>query len=324
MLSLFRIIWKTRKYVWMILLFLAKNKMQEPEPRPRKHVEAVRSPANVSKKGWKIALSRTKEALKDKDLSTSAAGLAYYATLSFFPTLIGLASFYVLFTSPSSLTHGIDSLKLVLPSALADMFKQELGPIAHSSTSHVGVAAILSVAALLWTTSGGLQNLVKATNKVYEVEETRSFVKLRLTSILLSLGLLIIGTLVMLLLVLQPDALHHWGMPGFVVTVFPVLRWPVLVALISLVLALIYRYAPDRKEPGWQWVSWGAVMATVIWLAVSALFFVYVQNFANFNKTYGIFAGIIVLMTWFNYSALIILIGGQVNKKLESVTKPVR
>ncbi|HEX8182693.1 MAG TPA: YihY/virulence factor BrkB family protein [Candidatus Saccharimonadales bacterium] len=282
--------------------------------------EDADSPADLSPSGWKDALRRTKVALKDKQLSTQAAGLAYYTTLTFFPALLGLATVYATFTSPQTLLDFIAGLQGIVPPAIYDVIDQQLSPLASAHKGSLGIAAIVSVLALLWTTSGGLQNLIKATNVAYGVKETRGLVKLRLTSIVLSLVLLLLGTAILVMLLLQGTALDKLGAPHMIATIFPWLRWPILIVLISIMLSVIYRYAPNRQTPGWSWVSWGAAAATIIWLLGTALFFYYAQKFGNFNKSYGIFAGIIVLMTWFNLSSLIVLIGAQVNNKLEEVT----
>jgi membrane protein len=279
---------------------------------------AVNDPSDLDKATWKKALKRTKQALKDKDLAASAAALSYYATLSFFPVVIGLASLYVVIAGNGGLEALITNLRGLVPESIFVVLDRQLSPIAESATK-AGLALGLSVAAVLWTTSGGIQNLVRATDKAYEVKETRKFVKLRLVSLALSVLLLLIGMAIMALLVLQASALRQLGMPDFLANLFPILRWPVLVVLISILLSAVYRYAPNRDEPHWQWVSWGATAAALLWLVATALFFVYVQNFGNYTKTYGTFAGIIVLMIWFNISSLIILLGAQVNKKLEEV-----
>ncbi|MDB5181303.1 MAG: hypothetical protein JWP13_66 [Candidatus Saccharibacteria bacterium] len=282
--------------------------------------EAADSPADLTKRGWKAALLRTKQALKDKDLSSHAAALSYYATLTFFPAVLGLATVYTSIAGGQALLNLLSELELVVPPAIQDLLQTQLAPLANANQKSLGLATVVSLATVLWTTSGGLQNLVKALNVAYDAEETRNFVKLRLSSILLSVVLLIFAAIILVLLVLQGDALYAWGVPTMVANLFPILRWPLLVIVISLVLAIVYRYAPNRVDPKWSFVSWGSTAATIIWLIGTALFFFYAQNFGNFNKSYGTFAGIIVLMIWFNLSSLIVLVGAQVNKKLEEVT----
>lgn len=278
------------------------------------------SPAEVSRSGWKEALKRTKEALKDKNITTAAAGLAYYATITFFPAVLGLATVYASFAGADALLGVIEGLRQFVPPAIHDLINTQLGPLARAQPASLGIAAAVSIAAVLWTTSGGLQNLIKATNVAYEVDESRGLVKLRLLSVVLSAALLLIGAVITILLIVPGDALTQAGFPEPFATLFPFARWPLLIVMISLALSLVYRYAPDRLQPKWSWVSWGAAAATIIWLAGTAAFFYYTQHFGNFNKSYGTFAGIIIMMVWFNLSALIILVGAQVNKKLEEVT----
>lgn len=278
------------------------------------------SPADLPAQGWKEAFKRTKQALKDKNIATASAGLAYYATITFFPAILGLATLYASVAGGQALLELIKGLEHFVPAALRDILDTQLSPLARARPSSLGFAALASLAAVLWTTSGGFQNLVKATNIAYEVRETRGMIKLRLLSVLLSVALIIIGGIIVVLLLLQGDALTRLGAPEPFATLFPVLRWPLLIIMISIALSLIYRYAPNREKPEWSWVSWGATAATIIWLIATVAFFFYAQNFGNFNKSYGTFAGIIILMIWFNVSALIVLVGAQVNKKLEEVT----
>lgn len=279
------------------------------------------SPADLTKKGWKAALRRTKQALKDKNLSMSAAALGYYATLTFFPVTLGLATLYTAIAGSSHLLSLLASLKKVIPPAIQDLLQTQLSPLAHAKTASLGVATLISFLAILWTASGGIQSLIKALNIAYGAHESRGMIKLRLTSVALSVVFIIFGAIILALLVMQSSALHALHVPGGLATLFPILRWPVLVILLSVLLAIIYRYAPNRKEPAWSWVSWGATAATVIWLIGTVLFFFYAQHFGNFNKSYGTFAGIIILMIWFNLSSLIVLVGAQVNNKLEEVTE---
>lgn len=316
-------------FVIIFGLFLSGNQLVD-KAHKRLHPEAgqyvergsdVTSPANLSAKGWKAALLRTKKALKNKNLSMSAAALGYYTTLTFFPVTLGLATLYTAIAGPAHLLSILNGLKKVIPPAIQDLLQTQLSPLAHAKPSSLGVATIISLLAILWTTSGGIQNLVKALNISYGVQETRGMIKLRLTSVLLSVFFILFGAVILALLVMQSSALHALRLPDTLANLFPILRWPVLVVLISVLLAVIYRYAPNRDEPTWSWVSWGAAAATIIWLIGTILFFFYAQHFGNFNKSYGTFASIIILMTWFNLSSLIILIGAQVNNNLEEVTE---
>lgn len=292
----------------------------KPIVNAAKRLRPRSNPAAFSRDKWKAALQRTKEALKDKDLAASAAALAYYTTLSFFPVLLGVASLYIYIAGSGGILHILSGLQHVMPAALYETIRNELMPLTKSSSRKALFALIISIIALLWTTSGGVQNLVRATNKAYEVKEDRGFLKLRLISVVFGVLFLVVGGIILGLLLLQPSAFTTFGWPHSLAILLTILRFPILIVLVSLILSSVYRYGPNRKEPYWQWVSWGATAATVLWLVATILFFLYVQYFGSYAKTYGIFAGLIVLMVWFNVSSLIILLGAQVNKKLEEVS----
>lgn len=147
-----------------------------------------------------------------------------------------------------------------------------------------------------------------------------NFIKVRLVSLGLT-SLIVVGMLVVLpLIVLGESLLRAWNIPEGFIGLFSVMRWVILAIVMSLGLSVVYRYAPDRPNVKWQWVSWGAIMATLLWLVATALFFVYVQYFASFNESYSLFAGIVVLMMWLNFSGLIVLVGAQINYQLEKRT----
>jgi membrane protein len=135
------------------------------------------------------------------------------------------------------------------------------------------------------------------------------------------IGVILFALPIAVLLIVQPAWLQSLGLPGLLANGFGIGRWVLLTILISLALAVFFRYAPNRREPRWQIVSWGGVSATIIWLLGTVAFFLYVQYLANFSKTYGIFAGLVILMSWLYLSSLIILVGAEVNNRLESATE---
>jgi membrane protein len=283
--------------------------------------EPIESPVDLPRQRWKRALKETKTALRDKNVSMMAAGLAYYATLTFFPAVLGAATLYTNIVGGAQLLNLLSQLGKALPPALTTLLQRQLTPLATAGSRSLGIATLISFVLLLWTLSGGIQNLVKATNVAYDVEEDRNFIKLRLVSIILAVAFIIFGGIIVVLLVLQGSALHALGVPTWMANWFPWLRWPLIVVVLSLVLAFIYRYAPNRANPKWAWVSWGAAAATILWLVVTVLFFFYVQRFGNYNKSYGIFASLIILMIWFNITSQLVLVGATVNKKLEDVAR---
>ncbi len=202
---------------------------------------------------------------------------------------------------------------------MAGLLTAQLTNAVDNESANVLVATA-AIALALFGVSGAMSSLVNGLNVAYRAEETRNIIKVRLISLGLTC-LLIVGLLLILpLIALGGDVLRSIGTPEVLVGVFSILRWLLLAAVMAIGLAVIYRYAPNRPNARWQWVSWGAIMATILWLVATALFFIYVQNFANFSESYSLFAGIIVLMMWLNVTGLIVLVGAEVNHQLEKRT----
>lgn len=266
---------------------------------------------------WKEALKETKAALGNKNLTMLAAGVAYFTTLSFFPLLAAGVAIAAIAVDPNEITNIAQNVEAMLPKDVASLINTQLTNLADKKSGSL-LIAIFAIALSLFSASSAVQNMINATNIAYDVKETRNFVKLKLISIGLTLGAIVFGFMLIPLLSVTTDFLTNFGVPEAVAQLVVYLRWPLVLVLITTALAAFYRYGPNRENPRWQWVSWGATAATVIWLIGTALFFFYVQNFGSFSKSFGVFAGIIILMTWFNLSSFIFLLGAEVNHRLES------
>ena len=275
------------------------------------------SPPQLSLKDWKQALLETKTALTNKNLSMYAAGISYFSSLAFFPLVAAAVAIALLLITPEQIQAIAHTLEQYLPGDMAKLLTSQLSSQAAENKGNL-LVAIIAIAISLFSASGAVDRLTQGLNAAYSAEETRGFIKLKLMSILLTLSGIIIGFVMIGLIVLNSSILTNIGLPASVAMVILVLRWFVIVVLMSIVLSVLYRYAPNRLKARWQWVSWGAGIATIIWLIGTAAFFIYVQNFANFSQSYSVFAGIIILMMWLNLSALIVLIGAQVNHRLEA------
>lgn len=280
---------------------------------------AVTNPAQLSAHDWRIALVQAKKSLSDKKISILSAGVAYFATLAFFPLLAASVAIAAFVIDGNQLHVVVSNLETYLPTDISTLLTSQLkNAVGHTSKNVL--VAVFAILLSLFSVSGAVQNLINAMNSSYETKETRNFIKLRLTSLFLTLGLLVVGFVAIVLLLVNVDILRQLHLPNAFIFIFPVLRWVVLAGIIGVGLAIVYRYAPSRANPHWQWVSWGAGISTVVWLIGTTLFFIYAKYFANFSNTYSLFAGIIVLMAWLNLSAFIILLGAEINYGLESRT----
>lgn len=286
--------------------------------------ELASTPKDLSWSSWKKAFLKTKDAIGNKNLSMLASGIAYGGTLAFFPLVVACVAIASIVIDQSQINDVVAAISSFLPSDMAGLLTAQLTNAINSESTNV-LIAIAAIALALFGVSGAMSSLVNGLNVAYQVDETRNIVKVRLVSLGMTC-LLVVGLLMVLpLIALGGDILRMFGMPDVVVWIFSGLRWVLLAAVMVISLAVVYRYAPNRSQVRWQWVSWGAIMATLLWLLVTAVFFVYVQNFANFSESYSLFAGIIVLMMWLNFTGLIVLVGAEVNHQLEARTVlPVR
>lgn len=281
-----------------------------------KPVELASTPTDLSWKSWKKALLETKDAFGDKGVGTLAASIAYGGTLAFFPLVVASVAIAGSVMSEANIKDVVSGMAVYLPQDIATLISTQLVSAMDNHSTNV-LVAIAGVLLALFGVSGAMNNLINSLNRIYERKETRHFLKVRLLSLGLT-SLMIIGMLIVLpLVVLGTNMLRDWHVPEAAIVLFGILRWVGLALVMSIGLSFIYRYAPDRPKAKWQWVSWGAIIATLLWLLATFLFFLYVQNFSNFSNSYSLFAGIIVLMMWLNYSGLAILVGAEVNHQLE-------
>jgi membrane protein len=265
---------------------------------------------------WKEAARSVVNHARDHQLSLIGAGVAFFGLLSIAPGLVAVVSIYGLLASPADMSRRISELSGAMPAEARQLLTDQLEQIVRSSSTGLGVALVVGVAVALWSASSAIKQLLVALSAVYDVPETRQFTRLRGLATLLTLGAIAFVVATLLVLTVVPrwigESVGDGGRAVVAVT-----RWPVLAALMLGVLAVAYHYGPDRPRGRWQWWSWGAVTAAASWLVASALFSVYVTHFGSYNKTYGALAAVVVLMLWLYFSALCVLLGGEINAELD-------
>jgi membrane protein len=267
--------------------------------------------------GWRDVLWRVKDRISEDQLSIVAAGVAFYALMAIFPGLIALVGVYGLLFDPQAVNQQISTLSGFLPEQAATLLVDQLGEITSMDRTSLGVGAIAAILFALWSASGGMRTLMQALNVAYHEKEKRSTVRFYGTALLLTLGAIIATIFAITVVVALPAVIKFLGLGELLENVIGYARWPILALAAILGFAVLYRYGPSRSKPRWQWVSWGAALATALWLGASSLFSLYVGNFANYNKTYGSMGAVVILLTWFLLTAFCILLGGEVNAELE-------
>jgi membrane protein len=278
-------------------------------------------PHQIPASGWRDIALRVKDEQKKDNLSIVAAGVAFYSLLAIFPALAALVSIYGLVADPAELQRHIATVGRLLPPDAFRILDQQLTDIVTGSGGALTFAAIGGILLALWSAAKGMKALITALNIAYEEEERRGFFRLNGLALLLTFGAVVFFLLSVSMIVVIPVALAWLGLPETASTLLSFLRWPLLAVLIMMALAVLYRYAPDRNQPRWQWVSWGAVIATLLWLVASALFSWYAANFGKYNETYGSMGAVILLLMWFFLSAYAVLIGAEFNAEMEHQTR---
>ncbi len=287
------------------------------EVRDDGHGRAAENPTQIPAKGWKDVAVRVKRQVKEDNLGLVGAGVAFYALLALFPAIVALISLYGLVVDPPQAVKHVESILDFVPESSRGIIENQLEGITSSSETGLGIGLAVSLIAALWSASSGMRALMTGLNLGYDEQETRKFIKLRVVSLVLTLGALLL-TIVSLGGVVGVPAAFDAGEPLGMALAW--LRWPLLAALMMAGLAVVYRYGPDREDPKWSWVSWGAGIATLVWVIASAIFSFYVSSFGKFNETYGALAGVVVLMTWLSLSCFIVLVGAEINAELERQT----
>jgi membrane protein len=277
-------------------------------------------PSAIPARGWRDVALRVKREIKQDDVPLLAAGVAFFALLALVPALVALVSVYGLVADPADIQRNVEDVLAAAPTEVRDLVQSQLSSIVDSSPQGLRLGALAGLVVALWSASSGMKHLIAAVNRAYDEDETRGFVRLRGLSLILTIGAMV-GLLVALYaLVVAPNSISDEGSMGLLRTTLLIVRWPLLAIAAMVGLAVIYRYAPDRAEPRWNWVSIGAVFATLVWLAASVGFSIYSANFGRYNETYGALGAVVVMMLWLYISAYAAVAGAELNAEMERQT----
>ncbi len=285
-----------------------------------KHEDKPDSPGDLKKSSWTYVLRKTVREFS-KDQSTDlAAALTYYAVLALFPALIALVSLLsVVGQGPSTVDALLKIVDQVGPSGAVDTLRPTIEKL--SSAQGAGIALIVGLLGALWSASGYVNAFSRAMNRIYEISEGRPIWKLRPWMLLVTLiALLMVAAAALSLVLTGPVAEavgQQVGLGSTAVLVWGIAKWPALLLVVVLVVALLYYATPNVKQPKFRWISIGAVVAIVIWILASVGFGFYVANFSSYNKTYGSLAGIIVFLLWLWITNVALLFGAELDAELE-------
>lgn len=264
---------------------------------------------------WKTVLYRIYDEIVNDRLLALAAGVTFYVLLAMVPAITAVVSVFALVSDPSTAQSELSSLQNLMPSGSFQIVQQQVNRIVSSSTGSLSIWFFVSLAIALWSANSGLKAIIDALNIVYDVDERRGFIRLNLVSLAMTLAGVVGIILAMAALVAVPIAISYVPVGSFGKTLANWVRWPALFVLLMVALAVLYRFGPHREHPRWEWISPGNLFAAVAWLVGSALLSWYFSNFANYDATYGSLGGVIGLMIWLWVTAIVVLVGAEINSE---------
>jgi membrane protein len=298
----------------------ALDEAPEPQPELEEPHLADPGPTDLSRRGYLAILRRTVKQSGEDHITNLAAALAYYAFLAIPSALLLAAGLFGLLAGPDTVSTVIDKLSQVMPGEATKLIRDSLARLTQKQGTSLTLIAVGGALAL-WSLSGAMQNLMWALNLVYDHDETRGFVKRRLTAFAMIFFALLAFALVFGLLVLGPP-LSNWvggavGAKTVVRIAWWIAQWPLLVGGLLLAFSAILHLGPNVKHPRWRFLSFGAVVAVVVWLAASGAFAFYVSKFGSYNKAWGSLSAVVVMLTWLWLSSLALLFGAEINAEAE-------
>jgi membrane protein len=267
---------------------------------------------------WKHILFRTYEEINNDRLLALAAGVVFYGLLALFPAITALVSSYALFANSSTINGHLALIAGLMPASAYQIVDEQVTRIVTRGTGDLGGAFFIGLALAVWSANAGVKAVIDALNICYGAKERRGFIKLNAVSLLFTVSaiaglLLAIAAIVVLPMVMS---YLHFGRYGDLALAW--LRWPVLLLLVLLGLATLYRFGPDVEDARWRWISPGALFAAIAWLGGSALLSWYLASFADYDKTYGSLGAGIGLMMWLWMTAIVVLVGAELNSEIDA------
>ncbi|KQT85898.1 YihY/virulence factor BrkB family protein [Aurantimonas sp. Leaf443] len=277
-------------------------------------------PLSIPYKGWKDILLRVYNSFFEDHVMLIAAGATFYLLLALFPAFAVFVSFYGFVANPATIGDHIAFIGQFLPQAGTELLQSQLERLVTQDPASLSLGFVFGLAFSLWSANNGIKTLFEAMNVAYGEQERRSFLKLNAVAFCFTLGAVAVGILLFTAVGVVPIVMAIFGLSSLTDLFIAALRWPLVFLVVTGSIAMIYRYGPSRNRARWIWVMFGAVLTSTIWLAASIGFSWYLQNFANYNATYGSLGAVIGFMMWVWISSTIFIVGAEINAEMEHQT----
>ena len=278
------------------------------------------APTDIPMRGWRDVGWRMWAGFNEDRILLVAAGATFYLLLALFPALTAFVSLYGFVADPRTIADHIAFLGGVLPSGGLEIINTQLQALVKQDSDALSAGFLLGLAIALVSANSGIKSLFEGMNVAYGETENRSFVKLNALSLVFTMGGILVGVCLIVSVGIVPAMLAFLRLDQWTELLISLLRWPLLLLLVGGGMTVLFRYGPSREKAKWRWLSVGAALATLVWLAASWAFSFYLQNFADYNATYGTLGAVIGFMMWTWISVIILLVGAELNAELEHQT----
>ena len=278
------------------------------------------SPAEIPWAGWRAVLRRTLWEMLTDRVSLVAAGCAFYGTLALFPAMSMLVSIYGLVFDPATVEPQLSLLRDLLPPSAYTLIADRIHMLVSRPPSTLGIGLVVSTMVALWSSASGIKSIITALNLAYEEREQRSFVRYQFTAFTITIVAMLSAVIGLGVLVVMPAILAFVGIPPSQKFLLRLASFGLLLLGVLVGLSLLYRFGPCRRAPRWHWVTPGSIVATLLWIAASALFSWYVATFSTYDAAYGPLGTVVAFMMWLFVTVYVVLLGAELNAELELQT----
>ncbi|MEZ2126229.1 MULTISPECIES: YihY/virulence factor BrkB family protein [unclassified Sinorhizobium] len=289
---------------------------EEPQGRGR----GADVPEEISVSGLRDVFWRVVHEVSDDRVTLIAAGVTFYLLLAVFPALAALVALYGLVADPITISDHLREMAGVLPPGAFDIFAEQIQALVQRRESTLGIAFFIGLVVALWSTHSGTLAIFDAMNVAYEEREKRSFIRLNLIALCFTLCTMLCAAVMAILVAAIPVVLSYLWLGEWKEQLALILRWPILLVIVAAAVTAVYRFGPSRKPAKFRWLTWGAALTTAAWIAMSLGFSFYLENFANYNATYGTLGALVGFLMWTWLSVLILIVGAEINSELEHQT----
>jgi membrane protein len=296
---------------------LAEDMARAREPGRGRLAE---SPTQIPARGWADIFWRVLWSIGQDRLLSTAGAVAFFSLLAVFPAIAAIVSLYGLIADARTIAAHMVMLSGILPFGVLDVISGQVAFVLQQRNEALGAAFAISVVIAFVSANSGIVSLFDALNVVYKEREKRSYLRFYATTFLFTTVGFVFVIAVIAAVVVFPLALQSLGFLDSEQRLLSILRWPSLFLVVAVSLACLYRFGPSRSDARWQWVSWGSAFAAIFWMAASMLFSTYVSTFDSYNRVYGSLGAGVGFMVWLWISAVVILIGGELNAEMEHQT----